>query len=86
MTCPHQYIATFLLEDTMQPVLWACKHCGHKFVPLDIGMEQDAARYRWLRDGKGNLPAVITDYGWCEELDFAIGAELDAAIDTARKE
>ncbi len=33
--------------------LWACAECWHKFVPLDLEMEQDAARYRWLKSRNG---------------------------------
>ena len=92
MTCPHQDIATLLLEDTMQPVLWAYKHCGHKFVPLDIGMEQDAARYRWLGEQmkpntkrKPRLYIAVNDpVNWMEYWALGLG-DADAAIDAAMK-
>lgn len=56
---------------------------------------EDAGRYRWLRNesraGKGMIPAPILatedfDVGDCETDGFVFGAELDAAIDDAKKE
>lgn len=36
------------IDPEMQPVMHACVKCSHKFVPLDLEMERDASRYRWL--------------------------------------
>ena len=52
--CTHQRITTFVLSDTGEPSgLWACAACGHKFVPIDLEMERDAERYRWLKSRNG---------------------------------
>lgn len=32
--CLHESIMTFYLEGTLEPVMWACRECGHKFVPM----------------------------------------------------
>lgn len=58
--CKHDSLLTFKDAMTQEPVgLWACATCRAKFVPLDIAMEKDAKRYRWLRaqhtyDGEGD--------------------------------
>jgi hypothetical protein len=50
MTCEHAEIVTYLFADTRKESgLWACKACQKKFVPIDLGMEKDALRYRKVR-------------------------------------
>ena len=44
------------------------------------GMVRDAARYRWLRECKGDVCAGIEDYPYVQWLDTT---DLDAAVDKA---
>lgn len=59
--CKHDGIKTWRFADSKgEPAgMWSCSQCGHKFVPLDLDMERDAKRYRWLRDtGHANDTAI----------------------------
>jgi len=99
-TCKHQRITTFVFEDTREPSgLWACADCGHKFVQIDLEMEQDAARYRWLKNCKGPMlksepqPNVwkrsdgiefsVTHLLIAEGTQYATAESLDDMIDAA---
>jgi len=98
--CKHQRITTFSFEDTGEPSgLWACADCGHKFVPIDLEMERDAARYRWLKSRKGLMlksepqPSVwkrsdgtefsVTHLFIAEGTQYASAESLDDMIDAA---
>ena len=49
--CKHPAITAWRFERDGNPAgMWSCADCGHKFVPLDIQQEDDAKRYRKLRD------------------------------------
>ena len=48
--CAHAEIRCWVFEDTRRSAgMWACVDCGRKFEPVDLGRDDDAARYRWLR-------------------------------------
>jgi hypothetical protein len=48
--CPHDMgIQTWSYGDGTAAGVWSCTQCARKFVPLDLAMEKDAERYRWLR-------------------------------------
>jgi len=52
--CKHPKVIAFVFADGFHSAgVWACADCGHKFVPLDLEMERDAARYRWLKSRNG---------------------------------
>lgn len=42
--CKHEHIKTWVFEDTKEPAMWSCVHCGVKFAPemaaLTSGREQ----------------------------------------------
>jgi hypothetical protein len=93
--CKHGRLTIFHAADDGEPVgLWACAFCGHKFVPLDLALEKDAERYRYL---KGRVPSDVLqrsgpDAGcWidCEvssgpgSLTLLTGDDADTAIDAA---
>lgn len=85
MTCKHARIRSFVFEDTGEPAgLWACADCGHKFEPLNLETEKDAARYRWLRGGHGSAAAAqheeAADKGW-ERVNWLYDEAVDALID-----
>lgn len=42
MTCKHDHIQTYRLEDGT-PVMWACAACKHKFEPLVLPAAADKA-------------------------------------------
>lgn len=79
--CPHdQGIQTWRMGDGRGAGLWSCIACARKFVPIDLAMEKDAERYRWLREhGDGH----------CTEKDgyggqtLRMGEYLDTAVDAA---
>jgi len=48
--CKHPRVQSFRFADGAAAPLWGCADCSHKFVPINLPMEQDAERYRWLRD------------------------------------
>lgn len=60
---------------------WEAERADRKAaIDKQAALEQDAARYRWLRDEAGAL-SVFTSAFWNTET----AAELDAAIDAARE-
>ena len=93
--CKHEAIKARVFEDTLAPAgMWSCEDCGHKFVPLDLEMERDAARYRYLRNR--NAEHVLTSEGpsagiWidCEDTEGTLilltGEDADQAIDAEMK-
>ena len=50
MTCQHEVIQTYYLEDTGAPAgLWACTECKTKFVPItELAAEQPTKEW-WLQ-------------------------------------
>ena len=48
--CKHPRVQTFRFTDGTPAPLWGCVDCAHKFVPINLAMETEAARYRWLRE------------------------------------
>jgi len=47
--CQHARIRTWAGQYDGKPAgMWSCADCGHKFVPLDLAQQTDAARWRWL--------------------------------------
>ena len=46
--CEHTHLTTYFLAGGEPAGLWACAECRHKFVPIDLGVEHDAERYRWI--------------------------------------
>jgi len=98
--CKHQNITTFVFIDSGEPSgLWACADCGRKFVPLDLEMGRDAARYRWLKSRKGLVlksepqPNIwkrsdgtefrVTHLLIAEGVQYAAAKSLDDMIDAA---
>jgi hypothetical protein len=88
--CPHQQITTWVTQDGKASGLWSCAACKHKFVPLDLVMEKDAERYRWLRDHADvelefdhmNDEAGCTLHFHCEwiEEDHGLDEDVDSAM------
>ena len=77
--CKHRNLQTWHFADDDTPAgMWSCMDCGHKFVPLDLEQEKDAARYRWLRDRKPGGTYRIAGMIYSDE-----NAAFDAAIDAA---
>ena len=61
--CKHRNVVTFLFADNGRPAgLWACEYCGHKFVPIDLEMEKDAANCRMMRDSLIELRDRLRDH------------------------
>jgi hypothetical protein len=99
MTCEHAEIVTYIFADTREvSSLWGCKACQRKFVPLDLEMEKDAARYRWLKMQK-NLSLRSEGSQWTRQdgtkfisthllcagdTQFSPAESLDENIDVAR--
>jgi hypothetical protein len=55
------------------PVMWSCTECKRKFVPIDLEMEKDAARYRVA---KRILPEAMRDpAAFDDAMDLAIKRE-----------
>jgi len=80
--CKHQRITTFSFEDTGEPSgLWACADCGHKFVPIDLEMEKDAANCRMMRDSLIELRDRLRDHP--AYADLTEDEEMDIGGDTA---
>jgi len=91
--CKHPRVQNFKFADGAAAPLWGCVDCSHKFVPINLPMEQDAERYRYLRNRR---PADVLNVSgpaagcWidCEggedkpyPLMLLTGADADAAID-----
>ena len=57
--------------------MWACVECRQKFVPLDVAMEHDAKRYRWLLD---NGPDVFAAAYYNTSTPEAVSAAIDSAM------
>ena len=79
--CTHRKVTTFVFVAGNEPAgLWACADCGHKFVPLNIAVEKDAERYRWLR-----AMDITHEYGITngDMSECPTGADADTAIDAA---
>ena len=74
--CRHSAVTAWNFADGKPAGMWSCTECGHKFVPLDLQQEQDAKRYRLLRDGQ-NWPAVFARHDAPEPLR---GVDLDKAM------
>lgn len=96
--CPHDIgIQTWRFVDGKSAGMWSCTQCARKFVPLDLAMEKDAKRYRYLRNRKPddvllcNGPAAgcwidteeTGDPGKPYLLTLLTGDDADAAIDAA---
>jgi hypothetical protein len=80
--CKHQKITTFVLTDSGEPAgLWACADCGHKFVPIDLEMERDAASCQMMRDALTELRDRLRDHPAYAELTE--DEEMDIGGDTA---
>ena len=80
--CKHQRITTFSFEDTGEPSgLWACAECRHKFVPIDLAMERDAASCRMMRDSLIELRDRLRDHP--AYADLTEDEEMDIGGDTA---
>lgn len=80
--CTHQRITTFVLSDTGEPSgLWACADCGHKFVPIDLEMEKDAANCRMMRDSLIELRDRLRDHP--AYADLTEDEEMEIGGDTA---
>lgn len=86
--CKHAKLQTWHCGDDGIPAgMWSCVACGRKFVPVDIAQENDAERYRWLREHQARVTytrregedvsraEVENAQHWTRRL------ELDAAID-----
>ena len=50
--CKHPMVQNFKFPDGEPAPLWNCLECSHKFVPLDLEMEKDAARFRFERENR----------------------------------
>lgn len=80
--CTHRKVTTYRFVDVNQPAgLWACADCGHKFVPLDLCMELDAKRYRYLREnfasvGMGRVELIWDQPDPCNALDGLVDYEM----------
>jgi len=46
--CKHPRVQTFRFTDGSPAPLWSCVDCARKFGPIDLAMEKDAERGRWL--------------------------------------
>ena len=79
--CKHRKLQTWHFGGDVIPVgLWSCVDCGHKFMPVDIAQEQDAARYRVIRqDHEGKVLPDLALYA-----GRALDEYIDAAIDRMR--
>ncbi len=87
--CLHRRLETWHFKQDGKPAgMWSCIECGHKFVPLDLAQEKNAARYLWLRAQNWNdgLLAVVADpkdaikLGYdCPSLD-RLDEQIDAAM------
>lgn len=80
--CMHRKVTTYVFVDGNQPAgLWACADCGHKFAPVNLIVEKDAERYRWLRHGDNDERCIrLTSEGQ----PYMLRAELlDRCIDEA---
>ena len=86
-TCKHPQVQNFKFPDGGASPLWSCSDCAHKFVPLNIRMEKDCSRYRWLRmqNWDAGLLAVVADPKEAIKLghDVPSRERLDEAIDAA---
>jgi len=83
--CKHEAIFTYRTEDGQSAGLWGCADCARKFVPLDLTIERDAARYRWLRERDWCESEIVWHLGLSQSDDEVSNAEIDAAIDAAMK-
>jgi len=80
--CKHRNVVTFLFADNGRPAgLWACEYCGHKFVPIDLEMEKDAANCRLMRDALTELRDRLRDHP--AYADLTEDEEMDIGGDTA---
>lgn len=85
MTCPHEQVGTFRIQDTGEVVMWACVECRQKFVPLDVAMEHDAKRYRALKTRHGY--SMVTRLIGCDGFSSSTkDALIDAYADKAAAE
>jgi len=88
--CKHLRIQTWIGHHTGKVAgLWSCAECGHKFVPLDIAQETDAARWRWLVrhaslgfDGAPSWDAIVRMPVFDAD-DTTIAALVDRAMERA---
>jgi len=74
--CKHPRVQNFKFADGAAAPLWGCADCAHKFVPINLPMEQDAERYRWLRD-KATWAQATT---LLNDTPGGIDAAVDAAM------
>lgn len=75
--CFHDRIATYRYGNGSSAGLWGCVECSRKFVPLDLDLEKDAKRFRWLIS---HLPSGTL--GDAEVHDAASWAEaIDARLE-----
>lgn len=73
--CLHDSIMTFYLEGTLEPVMWACRDCRHKFVPMSQLLEEVA-------EEREACATVCDEY---EDGRYANCADLCAASIRSRK-
>jgi len=66
--CKHPRVQNFKFADGLSAPLWGCADCSHKFVPINLPMEQDAERYRWLRSRshEGEDMSSAAGYQWLD--------------------
>lgn len=76
---PDPWHSSGMLHGKMSKHIHSCDACA---APVDAAVQQDAARYRWLRRWKGqeHEPPFTVQH----EIDGTLwGGDLDAAIDAA---
>ena len=59
--CKHPRVQTFTFTDGTPAPLWGCVDCAHKFVPVNLAMEKDAERYRWVLANWCSVPRNVLD-------------------------
>jgi len=87
--CTHINVQSWVFEDGAPALFWSCVECGHKFAPIDIQQEEDAARYRHMRDNayifEKHVEADKTPSMWLRHDVPTDNDSIDAAIDKAMK-
>jgi hypothetical protein len=80
--CKHPKVIAFVFADGFHSAgVWACADCGHKFVPIDLAMERDAASCRMMRDSLIELRDRLRDHP--AYADLTEDEEMDIGGDTA---